>query len=153
MSARSGCRSGGKALAQERGRVSRWGRRQSAGGEGGESQGRPMYACFMLIKTKQLKRYLFKHQSSLQSPCLPSVWRILEGAPLKTTLDITILIFSAGGCPSYPFYLLRGALFFMSSDRKPASKGATKDHSSSKLLKGNLQTLKLKWALPWGPVG
>ena len=42
--------------------------------------------------------------------------------PLKTTFDMTILIFSAGGLPLVPFFLpLKGApgtLFFRGSDRK-----------------------------------
>ena len=29
------------------------------------------------------------------------------GRPLKTTFDMTTLIFSSGGCPSYPFYPLK----------------------------------------------
>ena len=44
--------------------------------------------------------------------------------PLKTTFDMTALIFSTGGCPSYPFYSFKRGpwyLFFVASDRKTLS--------------------------------
>ena len=41
--------------------------------------------------------------------------------PLKTTFDMTTFIFSAGGCPSYPFIPLKGVpgTLFRASERKP----------------------------------
>ena len=67
--------------------------------------------------------------------------------PLKTTFDMTTLIFSAGGCPSYPFYSFErgpGALFSWLVTENPSREVATKDHSSSNPLKGNSADLKTK---------
>ena len=52
--------------------------------------------------------------------------------PLKTTFDMTTLIFSSGGCPSYPFYPLKRVPSYPFLAENPSSEGATKDHLSSK---------------------
>ena len=68
-------------------------------------------------------------------------------ALLKTTFDMTTLIFSTRGCPSYPFYSFqRGPWypFFVASDRNPSSEVATKDHFTSNPRKGNPPDLKTK---------
>ena len=56
------------------------------------------------------------------------------GRPLKTTFDMTTLIFSAGGCPWYPFIPLKGALGTLFSwlvTENPSREVATKDHFAS----------------------
>ena len=70
--------------------------------------------------------------------------------PLKTTFDMTTLIFSAGGCPSYPVYFFKslkgalGTLFSWLMTENPSREVATKDHSSSNPQKGNPPDLKTK---------
>ena len=67
--------------------------------------------------------------------------------PLKTTFDMTTLIFSTGGCPSYPFYpFKRGPwyLFLWVLTENPSREVATKDHLSSNPRKGNPPDLKTK---------
>ena len=58
------------------------------------------------------------------------------GRPLKTTFDMTTLIFSSGGCPSYPFYPLKRVPSYPFLAENPSSEGATKDHLSSKPPQG-----------------
>ena len=58
------------------------------------------------------------------------------GRPLKTTFDMTTLIFCSGGCPSYPFYPLKGVPSYPFLAENPSSEGATKDHLSSKPRQG-----------------
>ena len=60
---------------------------------------------------------------------------------------MTTLIFSTGGCPSYPFIPLKGApgtLFSGLVTENPSREVATKDHSSSNPRKGNPPDLKTK---------
>ena len=70
--------------------------------------------------------------SSPHTFCTPPyhVWKV--GRPLKTTFDMTTLIFSSGGCPSYPFYPLKRVPSYLFLAENPSSEGATKDHLSSK---------------------
>ena len=58
------------------------------------------------------------------------------GRPLKTTFDMTTLIFSSGGCPSYPFYPLKRVPSYPFLAENPSREGATKDHLSSKPPQG-----------------
>ena len=65
------------------------------------------------------------------------VLRMLKsGGPLKTTFDMTTLIFSFGGCPSYPVYPLKRVPSYPFLAENPSSEGATKDHLSSKPPQG-----------------
>ena len=68
----------------------------------------------------------------------------MVGRPLKTTFDMTTLIFSSGGCPSYPFYPLKRVPSYPFLAENPSSEGATKDHLSSKPPQGNPPELKIK---------
>ena len=63
-----------------------------------------------------------------------TIWTFPE--PLKTTFDMTTLIFSSGGCPSYPFYPLKRVPSYPFLAENPSSEGATKDHLSSKPPQG-----------------
>ena len=51
--------------------------------------------------------------------------RMKLGRPLKTTFDMTTLIFSSGGCPSYPFYPLKRVPSYPFLAENPSSEGAT----------------------------
>ena len=64
------------------------------------------------------------------------LFKIITGRPLKTTFDMTTLIFSSGGCPSYPFYPLKRVPSYPFLAENPSSEGATKDHLSSKPPQG-----------------
>ena len=64
--------------------------------------------------------------------------------PLKTTFDMTTLIFSAGGCPSYPFYSFIRGPWHPVVREIPSREVATKDHSSSNPPKVNPPELKNK---------
>ena len=64
--------------------------------------------------------------------------------PLKTTFDMTTLIFSTGGCHSYPFYSFKRGPWYPVFRENPSREVATKDHSSSNPLKGNPLDLKTK---------
>ena len=64
--------------------------------------------------------------------------------PLKTTFDMTTLIFSTGGCPSYPFYSFKRGPWYPVFRENPSREVATKDHSSSNPPKGNPLDLKTK---------
>ena len=64
--------------------------------------------------------------------------------PLKTTFDMTTLIFSTGGCPSYPFYSFKRGPWYPVFRENPSREVATKDHSSSNPPKGNPPDLKTK---------
>ena len=68
--------------------------------------------------------------------------------PLKTTFDMTTLIFSTGGCPSYPFYSFKrgpwNPFFSGLLTENPSREVATKDHSSWNPRKGNPPDLKTK---------
>ena len=64
--------------------------------------------------------------------------------PLKTTFDMTTLIFSTGGCPSYPFYSFKTGPWYPVFRENPSREVATKDHSSSNPAKGNPRDLKTK---------
>ena len=55
---------------------------------------------------------------------------------LLPTFDMTTLIFSSGGCPSYPFYTLKRVPSYPFLAENPSSEGATKDHLSSKPPQG-----------------
>ena len=55
---------------------------------------------------------------------------------LKTTFDMTTLIFSSGGCPSDPFYPLKRVPSYPLLAENTSSEGATKDHLSSKPPQG-----------------
>ena len=66
------------------------------------------------------------------------------GRPLKTTFDMTTLIFSTGGCPSYPFYSFKRGPWHPVFRENPSREVATKDHSSSNPAKGNPRNLKTK---------
>ena len=85
-----------------------------------------------------------KVQNRVWPKLLPGVPEILEfvafrnsvGRPLKTTFDMTTLIFSSGGCPSYPFYPLKRVPLYPFLAENPSSEGATKDHLSSKPPQG-----------------
>ena len=68
----------------------------------------------------------------------------MVGRPLKTTFDMTTLIFSSGGCPSYPFYPLKRVPSYPFLAENPSSEGATKDHLSSKPPQGEPPELKIK---------
>ena len=57
---------------------------------------------------------------------------------------MTTLIFSAGGCPSYPFYSFKRGPWNPVFGENPSRAVATKDHSSSKPPKGNPPDLKTK---------
>ena len=85
-----------------------------------------------------------------------SAWRLrrsfgtppIIGRPLKTTFDMTTLIFSSGGCPSCPFYPLKRVPSYPFLAENPSSEGATKDHLSSKPPQGEPPgTKKSKWTL------
>ena len=64
---------------------------------------------------------------------------------------MTTLIFSTGGCPSYPFFPLKrapGTIFCGQWQKNPSREVATKDHSSSKPWRGNPPDQKnQKWTL------
>ena len=68
--------------------------------------------------------------------------------PLKTTFDMTTLIFSAGGCPSCPFYYFKrapGTIFAWQVTENPCREVATKDHLLYfEALKGEPPDLKTK---------
>ena len=57
---------------------------------------------------------------------------------------MTTLIFSAGGCPSYPFYSFKRGPWYPVFRENPSREVATKDHSSSNPTKGNPPDLKTK---------
>ena len=87
---------------------------------------------------------------------IPSFWFSFRGnirayprsgflrRPLKTTFDMTTLIFSTGVCPSYPFYSFKRAPWYPVFRENPSREVATKDHSSSNPAKGNPPDLKTK---------
>ena len=65
----------------------------------------------------------------------------------KDHFDMTTLIFSTGGCPSYPFYSFKRGPWYPFSGlvtENPSREVATKDHSSSNPRKGNPPDLKTK---------
>ena len=62
----------------------------------------------------------------------------------KDHFDMTTLIFSTGGCPSYPFCSFKRGPWYPVFRENPSSEVATKDHSSSNPAKGNPQDLKTK---------
>ena len=63
---------------------------------------------------------------------------------LKTTFNMTTLIFSTGGCPSYPFYSFKRVPWYPVFRENPSREVGTKDHSSSNPAKGNPPDLKTK---------
>ena len=82
-------------------------------------------------------------KESEKAPYYREKARCTVGRPLKTTFDMTTLIFSSGGCPSYPFYPLKRIPSYPFLVEKPSSEGATKDHLSSNLV-GNPPELEIK---------
>ena len=79
--------------------------------------------------TQTLRVHLLGLESSLIAPqewgshsCALCLGKCPVRRPLKTTFDMTTLIFSSGGCPSYPLNSLKGCLgtlFFAANDRRP----------------------------------
>ena len=57
---------------------------------------------------------------------------------------MTTLIFSTGGCPSYPFYSFKRGPWYPVFRENPSREVATNDHSSSNPPKGNPPDLKTK---------
>ena len=83
-------------------------------------------------------------KSHRRKPCfrIPNFSRVRR--PLKTTFDMTTLIFSTGGCPSYPFYSFKRGPWYPVFRENPSREVATKDHLSSNHPKGNPLDLKTK---------
>ena len=73
---------------------------------------------------------------------LPTVRR-----PLQTTFDMTTLIFSAGGCPSYPFYSFKRGpwypVFRENSSREVATKARTPQRGTPPDLKTKVDVSKV----------
>ena len=70
--------------------------------------------------------------------------------PLKTTFDMTTLIFSTRACPSYPFYSFKGApgtLFSWLVTENPSRKSPLKTTRVQTPERGTPPTKKLKWTL------
>ena len=88
----------------------------------------------LLINGVVCSNTLFSNTSSLTN----------FGRPLKTTFDMTTLIFSSGGCPSYPFYPLKRVPSYPFLAESPSSEGATKDHLSSKPPQGEPPGTKIE---------
>ena len=57
---------------------------------------------------------------------------------------MTTLIFSTGGCPSYPFYSFKRGPWYPFLAENPSREVATEDHSSSNPPNGNPPDLKAK---------
>ena len=89
---------------------------------------------------RSLEKGKFVFQTSLsETPFKPD--RVSFCTP---NFDMTTLIFSTGGCPSYPFYSSKRGPWYPVFRENPSREVATEDHSSSNPPKGNPPDLKTK---------